>query len=302
MALILPETGPAEGFMFAERIRKNIQQLSMTVLGGEVVHITVSIGAASFPEDASNREDLITAADQALYFAKEKGRDQVILYSKTIKALLEKKPSKAESLMAQAEEWIFKDLATAVEARLPYRRGFFDAVTSATLQIAKSFNLSDNEIEELRIASMLYEIGALHVPTHILLKEGALTEEEWAIVKTHPKASVKLLSKILKIQNVLPAILHHHERYDGTGYPSGLKGEEIPFMARIICVVDAYHAMTSVTLYRRKMTLEEAIDVLRHHSGTQFDPAIVNTFIENLKAVKEDPANPQNDAASKSTE
>ena len=291
LAIVLPETGSAEAFVFSERVRKIIQQLPITVLSDETVYVTVSIGVASFPEDASNREDLINTADQALYFAKGKGRNKVILYGETIKALIESKPINAETLMAQAEEWIFKDLATSVEAKLPFRRGFFESVTSAALEIARSLKLSDIEIEELRIASMLYEIGALNVPSNILLKEGPLTEEEWAIVKGHPEAGVKLLSKIFKIQNILPVILHHQERYDGTGYPSGLKGEEIPFMARIITVADAYQAMTSVTPYRRKMTEEEAIDVLRRNSGTQFDPAIVETFIKNHKAKKDRPPN-----------
>ncbi|MBI5097196.1 MAG: diguanylate cyclase, partial [Nitrospirae bacterium] len=296
MTVILPETGSSNAFTFAERIRKKIHEIPMTVLAGETIHVTVSIGVASFPGDAHDREGLIDTADQALYFAKEKGRNRTILYGETIKAFLEKEPVKAETLMEQAEEWLFKDLATSVEARLPFRRGHFNAVTRTALQIARSLQFGDEEIKELRIASTLYGVGALNIPANILLKQGALTQEEWDVVKKIPDLSVQILTKILKIQNVLPAIRHHHERYDGTGYPSGLKGEEIPLMARIISVVDAYHAMTTATPYRRKMTHEEAMGVLKDNSGTQFDPNIVEVFIRNLEHKKDKAPDLENDA------
>lgn len=228
MAVVLPETDASQAFLFACRLRENIELLPMTVVGDETVHVTVSIGVASFPEDASDRKGLIEAADQALYFAKSKGRNKAILYSETLQAVIEHKPAEAQSLLQQAEESIFKDLATSVEAKLPYRRGYFEAVTQTALQIAKALRLNVGETADLQIASMIYEIGALSIPNRILLKEGPLNEEEWNIVKTHPETGVKILSNILKIRNVLPAILHHHERYDGAGYPSGLKGGRSP--------------------------------------------------------------------------
>ena len=254
MTIVLPETGPSDAQLFAERLREKIMNTRVTVLGTETVSVTVSIGVASFPDDASNKGELVRIADQALYFAKKKGRNRTMLYGETFKAVLEKRPSEAETLLVQAEEWIFKDLATAVEARLPYKRGYFDAVNNSATQVGKMLKLGEEVIKELQMVAMLYEIGALDIPADILLKPGPLTEEERTIVNGHPELSVKLLSNVLKIQKVLPAIKHHHERYDGAGYPSGLKGEEIPLLARIICVVDAYHAMISVTPYHRKMT------------------------------------------------
>jgi HD-GYP domain-containing protein (c-di-GMP phosphodiesterase class II) len=169
-------------------------------------------------------------------------------------------------------------------------------VTRTALQIARSLQFGDEEIKELKIASTLYGVGALNIPANILLKQGVLTQEEWDVVKKIPDLSVQILTKILKIQNVLPAIRHHHERYDGTGYPSGLKGEEIPLMARIISVVDAYHAMTTATPYRRKMTHEEAMGVLKDNSGTQFDPNIVEVCIKNLEHKKDKAPDLENDA------
>ena len=283
MAIVLPETGPSDAQFFAERLREKIMNTAVTVLETETVSVTVSIGVASFPEDASGKGELIEIADQALYFAKKKGRNKTILYRETFKSVLEKNPSEAETLLVQAEEWIFKDLATAVEARLPYKRGYFDAVNNSATQVGKMLKLGEEVIKELQMVAMLYEIGALDIPADILLKPGPLTEEERTIVNGHPELSVKLLSNVLKIQKVLPAIKHHHERYDGAGYPSGLKGEEIPLLARIICVVDAYHAMISVTPYHKKMTGQEAIEELRRKAGTQFDPHIADVFIEYIK-------------------
>lgn len=283
MAIVLPETGPSDAQLFAERLREKIMNNPVTVLGTETVSVTVSIGVSSFPDDASNKGELIRIADQALYFAKKKGRNRTMLYGETFKAILEKRPSEAEALLAQAEDWIFEDLVTALEARFPYKRGNFDAVNNSATQIGKMLKMGEEDIKELQMVAMLYEIGALDIPPEILLKPGPLTEEERTIVNRHPELSVKLLSSVLKIQKVLPAIKHHHERYDGAGYPSGLKGEEIPLLSRIISVADAYHSMTSVTPYRRKMTGQEAIEELRCKAGTQFDPHIVDVFVEYLK-------------------
>ncbi|HBI23857.1 MAG TPA: hypothetical protein DDX84_06605 [Nitrospiraceae bacterium] len=281
-SIILPETTSSNAFIFSERLRKEINLLATTVLGKETINITVSIGIATFPEDSSKREWLIKAADQALYFAKQKGRNKSILYGETIKAVFEKKPYEVQALLEKAEDWIFKDIATSVEARLPYRRGHYEAVCKTVQQIAQEFHLSDNEKRTLRIAAMISDIGALHIPAETLLKPGPLNEEEWKVVKTHPELSVKLLSNVLNIQDVLPAIQFHHEHYDGSGYPSGLKGDEIPLLARILSIADAYHAMTSVSPYRRKLSREETINELRFDSGKKYDPRIVEVFIETL--------------------
>ena len=283
MTVVLPETGPSDARIFSERLREKIMNNRVTVLGTETVSVTVSIGVASFPDDASDKGELVRIADQALYFAKKKGRNRTVLYGETIKAVLEKKPLEIERLLAQAEEWIFKDLATAVEARFPYKRGNFDAVTNSATQIGEMLKMGEEDIKELQMVAMLYEIGALAIPPDIFLKPGPLTEDERTIVNRHPELSVKLLSSVLKIQKALPAIKHHHERYDGTGYPSGLKGEEIPLLSRIISVVDSYYSMTSVTPYRRKMTPGEAVVELKDKAGSQFDPHIVDVFVACLK-------------------
>jgi len=144
-------------------------------------------------------------------------------------------------------------------------------------------HLEQPQMESLRIAGILHDLGNIGIPEHILNKPGQLTQEEKSIIQGHPGLAEMVLIKYPLIETILPAILYHHERFDGKGYPLGLKGGEIPLLARLLSIVEAYQAMISPRPQRRRKTKEEAVAELRKGAGSQFDPEIANAFIKLLE-------------------
>lgn len=185
-------------------------------------------------------------------------------------------------LLRNPEIKTIRDLAAVIDAKSPYTRGHSEGVIEYALLLADALNLGEQEKQSLQLASLLHNIGIVSIPDSILNKPGPLSTEERKIIQAHPGLAQMLIKESHNLDSVLPAILYHHERYDGKGYPNGLKGEEIPFLARVLGVVEAYHAMISVRPYRPKMSHEEAVQELRKNAGTQFDPGVVKTFLEIL--------------------
>lgn len=148
--------------------------------------------------------------------------------------------------------------------------------------LARELNLTKSETGSLEYAAMLHDAGKVNVPVNILSKEAPLTEDEYLLIKSHPKQGVALVRDLHMLKPVLPIILYHHERYDGTGYPSGLKKKQIPMGARILAVIDAFDAMIFGRPYKKKISLEEATQEFRKNRGVQFDPDIVDAFLRVL--------------------
>jgi len=174
-------------------------------------------------------------------------------------------------------------LARTADEKDPYTRGHMDEVTKYGLAVAEELletNSIKIDMEELEIALMLHDIGKIGVPDALLHKNGSLTPEEWVIMKQHCEIGARIVEPIERLKNVGNIIKHHQERYDGTGYPYGLKGEDIPLESRIIAVVDAFHAMTSDRPYRKALPEDAALNELRNCAGTQFDPIVVNAFLK----------------------
>jgi putative nucleotidyltransferase with HDIG domain len=170
-------------------------------------------------------------------------------------------------------------LSKAVDARDPYTAGHSERVSAISLEIGKELGLNEERIEMLEISALFHDIGKLGVPDNILLKPGKLDEREFQKIKEHPSIGVNILKDINFLKDTLPIILHHHEKYSGNGYPDGISGKDIPLEARIICVADAYDAMTSDRPYRRGLSHEEAITEILNFKGVQFDPDIVDSFL-----------------------
>ena len=180
-------------------------------------------------------------------------------------------------------EEMTETVRTMVDARDLYTRGHSDRVSYYACRIAEKMGKDEKFINRIRVAGLFHDIGKIAVPDSVLLKNTALTGEEYEIIKRHPGLGYQILSAISSYQEIAPIVLCHHERVDGNGYPNGVSGDQIPEEAKMISVADAFDAMTSHRRYRENLTLEQAVDQLEQGKGTQFDQKIAETFIEILK-------------------
>ncbi|MCX7912046.1 MAG: diguanylate cyclase [Dehalococcoidales bacterium] len=274
-AVILPGADATGAATVAERIRARLA-LAMEQKG---IMLTCSIGVATWRTDGISREMLIQAADKALYAAKAAGKNCICLAGQaacgeTVSTM----PHQAGDDGAIVN--IIYALAATVDTRDHYTYGHSRSVSRYASELATVLGYTKEGIKRIRAAGLLHDIGKLSIPDTILLKPGPLTGEEWEIVRHHPEMGVGILKYIVGLRSCVDAVLYHHERYDGTGYPRGLKGNDIPLDARILAIADAFDAMTSGRSYKeRRMTEEEALRELERCSGTQFDPALVEAFI-----------------------
>lgn len=177
-------------------------------------------------------------------------------------------------------------LANSVEAKDPYTSGHVNRVTELSIEIGKRIGLKGENLRACELAAILHDIGKIAIPDSILKKPDRLTDEEYNIMKTHVYHGARILNPIPGMKNVIPAVLHHHERWDGKGYPMGLKGEEIPLIARIITIVDSFDAMNSDRPYRKRLPPEVIEKELKEKAGFQFDPELIDVFLE-IEEVKE---------------
>jgi putative nucleotidyltransferase with HDIG domain len=177
-----------------------------------------------------------------------------------------------------------RSLAAAIDAKDSYTHGHSRRVTDLSVGLAMQMSLAKTEVDTIRHASLLHDVGKIGISEQILLKPGRLTDEEFETIKSHPHIGAGILNSIEFLKNVCEIIKHHHERYDGRGYPDGLAGSEIPLGSRIICVADSFDAITSQRPYRRPLTFQEAVDEVVRCSGSQFDPEIVDAFLKLRKS------------------
>lgn len=235
--------------------------------------MTVSVGVACYPEDGASPEELIRAVDEDLYRAKYGGnRDHLrISIMDQLRAL---------SFFDKGLLGSLKSFLTAINVKDRYTFGHSERVMTYAVATADRLRLSEDKINEIRYGAYLHDIGKIDVETDILNKEGSLTGEEWEVIKKHPVRGCDLIRPLASLAGIASIIRYHHENYDGSGYPDGLQGEEIPLAARILRVVDSFDAMTTDRPYKRTKTLEEACRELRRLAGKIYDPVVVEVFTE----------------------
>jgi HD-GYP domain-containing protein (c-di-GMP phosphodiesterase class II) len=172
-----------------------------------------------------------------------------------------------------------KSLAAAIDAKDPYTRGHSERVALFSVAIARELGLDEKSIERVQIAALLHDVGKIGIEDAVLRKPARLTEEEYATIKRHPALGASIMGPIRQLKDIIPGMRHHHEALDGTGYPDGLAGGEIPLMARIIAVADTFDAMTSERLYQKAKDDAFVINMLQQRSGTRYDPKVVQAFV-----------------------
>lgn len=169
-------------------------------------------------------------------------------------------------------------MSRAIDARDPYTRGHSERVARLSFELAEILGLEETACQEIYVAGILHDVGKIGVPDRVLLKAGALSDEEFDIIKQHPEIGYRIVEQLGKLHFTLPGVLYHHERWDGRGYPQGLAGDDIPLMARIIAVADSFDAMTSSRPYRNAMPLSQACEIIHDGSGKQWDAMLVRCF------------------------
>ncbi|MBN1368639.1 MAG: response regulator [Dehalococcoidaceae bacterium] len=215
--------------------------------------------------------------DSSISRALEKRRLE--LENREYKEHLEEKVEEQADKIRQSFFNAMTSLAYALEARDEYTSGHSNRVTVSALVISEQLGVDPAQTETIRLASMVHDIGKIGIKENVLNKPGKLTEDEFRHIKTHPEIGEHILQPVVDNQEIISIVRHHHERYDGNGYPDGLKEEEIPLGARVLAVADSYDAMTSQRPYRAALSQREALNELVKGKGTQFDPQMVDIFI-----------------------
>jgi diguanylate cyclase (GGDEF)-like protein len=283
--LILPETTPVDAVNLAEQLRLLVMEAPLRIAGEQSIQATISVGIAGGRGTELQSDALVDKADAAMYAAKSLGRNRTYLFRDLDEGAQVRRAPISPERRAQAAaigRWA-SDTATqalaSVLAPQPHHRGRpSDMISALATGMALELGLPKDEIDRIRIASLLHDLGKLAVPPEILDKPSTLSDGEWQAIGEHPRIGQVILEQASSLREAIPVVLHHHERFNGGGYPHGLKGNEIPLGARIVAVADAYHAMVHERPYKAALDHAEALAELRGNAGTQFDPEVVELF------------------------
>lgn len=279
-AILLPQTNAEAAYTIAERVRIRVANEAKT----NNVTLTISLGIASWPADAIGTNEIIMATEATLYYAKRNGGNQTQRFTTAIPLEMEMTTSIGSSEGSEYLSAIYA-MAAAVDARDRYTRSHSKKVNDYAMTLAEALKFESLEKSRLSMCALLHDIGKIGVSSEILNKSGKLTSEEWDIIRTHPQLGASIIGHVRHLAPCVPGILHHHERYDGSGYPKGLRGVKIPLEARILAIADAFAAMTSERHYLMAMSHERAIEELKRNAGTQFDPSLIEVFIVTTKNI-----------------
>lgn len=271
-AVLLPRYNLERSEETADTIR---QAITSWVKG-----VTVSIGCAQFGVNTAKPEGLVIATELALARAKQLGRDRVCRFDSVPGADANADPYQLHKFLQDASLSTIQALAAAVDAKDAYTKGHSLRVAQYAAELAAAVGATESEVDLIFRTGTLHDVGKIGVPDSILKKPGRLEPEERTIMETHPVLGELIVRKAPQLEETIPGVRHHHEAWDGTGYPDGLAGEEIPYVARVLAVADTFDAMTSDRPYRKGLDLDIALSEIAKGAGSQFDPELANAFVK----------------------
>ncbi|MFA7657879.1 MAG: diguanylate cyclase [Candidatus Gastranaerophilaceae bacterium] len=306
IAIILPDTKTDEAKYIAEYLTYSLSCCFVDDVGP----VKVAVGLATYPESTRDKEKLLIMAEQAMYISQSKGYkdgmstivsssdfnfwDDMALNS--FAEVLAKRHSqlginfeeelvhKFNNEQAISQNHLMEmvtSLASAIDAKDTYTKGHSSSVSRYSEALARAINLPEAEVERITLGALLHDVGKIGIPENVLRKPTHLSEEEWEIMKQHPVIGAeKVLMPNEALRDLVPIVKYHHEHWDGSGYPDKLKGEEIPFTARIVSIADAYHALISDRPYRKGLSVTKACEILKMGAGIQWDSNLVRQFIQ----------------------
>jgi putative two-component system response regulator len=280
LALLELDRPHLDGLRFLHRLRESYPDLALvpmtTLAQPSLVRESLRLGAADYVTLPVQSRQLAIRLETAL--ERQRAGRQEQEYQRRLEAFAS---AQTEALQHTYRE-VLSVLGAALDTRDPETGNHSQRVIDWTLQVAREMGVRGAALRDVEWGAALHDVGKIGIPDRVLLKPGALTQDEWVIMKTHCEIGYRMLLGFDFLRGALPIVLHHHEWYDGSGYPTGLRAESIPFGARIFGVADAYDAMTSDRPYRRARSHEEAIDELRQGAGSQFDPEVVEAFMDTV--------------------
>lgn len=281
-AVILPSYDVFTARNLAEVIRKQIMNMNKRASDYALKMLTVSGGICSIPYAASNVRQLIDNADMAIYMVKHNGKNAIMVYTGN-ESKCDRKvkdfPERKEKIYSEYASTIYA-LTAAIDTKDHYTFSHSRNVAYYATELAYAFGMNEDCAEIVREAALLHDVGKIGIPEQILNKPGKLTDEEYEIVKGHVENSIGIIRHLPSLDYVIPAVIGHHERYDGNGYPRRIAGEDIPISARILCIADSFDAMISKRPYKEPYSVNVALKILEEQAGLQFDPKLVPVFIE----------------------
>lgn len=268
----------------ANKLRNATEDMKAENRPGILQPIHFSIGISLADENTAGGEELLSQTEKAVFFAKKNGKNRIEFYTAGLNMEESDTPNHKE-WYEQVAPTIYA-LTAAIDAKDSYTFRHSCHVSEYAVTLGKAVGLNANEIQIVKEAGLLHDIGKIGVPEEILQKKGRLNEEEYECMKNHVTNSIEMIHFLPNMSYVIPAVLAHHERYDGKGYPRGLSGEDIPYLGRILTVCDSFDAMTTKRVYNTAKSIEEAREELLRNKGTQFDPKLVDAFVKLINAGK----------------